>query len=181
MALIARFFGYQLKSIRSLFWAGLIMIVVNPPLLFSAGFQLSFGASLGVILFAKNFQKGLRWSSLAATLSAQVFTIPIIAFQFNQIMPFSFLSNALLLWIIEPLMIWGLLLSFLSLISLGSASLMANFFWLPLQIFIWGGHLGAEYLPEINLRPIFTLLILPIAVVANLFIQKRQPNDQQTV
>lgn len=150
LVLVSQLFGRQTKPLKSLFLAAVVMMIVNPLIFTDIGFQLSFGATLGILLFSQKLKKVLGWSDLATTLAAQIITVPMLALYFGQLSPLSFLSNAFLLWLIEPLMLWGLLLTFLGLISQFLASLVGFFFWLPLQVFIWGGHFWAQILPNIS-------------------------------
>jgi ComEC/Rec2-related protein len=149
IALISQLLGRQARPLRSLFLSGIAMIAVSPRLGFDISFQLSFGASLGILLFSNSFKRIFHWSDLATTLAAQVVTTPILALRFGEISPLSFLSNAFLLWLIEPLMIWGLGLTAFSLVCRPLANLMGAIFWFPLQVFIWGSHFWARLLPQI--------------------------------
>ncbi len=165
LVLFSSLFGRQIKPLRSLFLAAAIMMVFDPLLFTNISFQLSFGASLGILLFSKKLEKIFRWSDLATTLAAQVITVPTLTLYFGQLSPLSFLSNAFLLWLIEPLMIWGLFLTFLGLISRFLVNLIGLFFWLPLQIFIWGGQFWARILPNINVSSrtaILSFFLVPL-------------------
>lgn len=150
IALVSGLLGRQAKPLRSLFLAGVAMIVVNPRLGFDISFQLSFGAVLGILLFGDIFKRVFRWSDLATTLAAQAVTTPILALHFGEISPLSFLSNAFLLWLIEPLMIWGFGLTAFSLVCRPLANLMGAIFWFPLQVFILGSHFWAQLLPQVT-------------------------------
>lgn len=85
------FFGTEKNILNSIFLAGVIIILFFPYELYSLGFQLSFGATLGIILFYKNYLKSLRFlprlirSSLALTISAQIITIPVIAVTLSEL------------------------------------------------------------------------------------------------
>ncbi|KUK78923.1 MAG: DNA internalization-related competence protein ComEC/Rec2 [Microgenomates bacterium 39_7] len=175
LVLFSSLFGRQINSLRGLFLAAAIMMVFDPLLFADISFQLSFGASLGILLFSKKLEKVFRWSDLATTLAAQVITVPILTLYFGQLSPLSFLSNAFLLWLIEPLMIWGLLLTFLGLISRFLASLIGLFFWLPLQIFIWGGEFWARILPNISVSSrtaILSFFLVPLLGLALFFVKE---------
>ncbi|MDD3679343.1 MAG: ComEC/Rec2 family competence protein [Candidatus Shapirobacteria bacterium] len=166
LVLVSQLVGRPINSFRNLFLAGEAMMIVDPLIFLDVGFQLSFGASLGILLFNQRFKKIFRWSDLATTLAAQTMTTPLLALHFNSFSPFSFLSNACLLWLIEPLMLWGLGLTFLGLISQSLAGLLALFFWPPLQVFIWGGHFWAQTLFSISVSErmaLISLIIVPLA------------------
>lgn len=111
--LIGPLFGRKSDSIRGLILAGLIMLVINPFLIYSAGFQLSFAAVLGIILLSSTFKKYLKSDILAATFSAYIFTLPILIYSFGQISLAGPLTNLLVLPIIPILMILGFIASIL--------------------------------------------------------------------
>jgi len=166
LILLAQLFGRPAKGLRNLFLAGGVMTLFDPLIILDIGFQLSFGASLGILLFGRSFKKIFHWSDLATTLAAQTLTTPILAFHFGQLSPFSFISNALLLWLIEPLMLWGLGLTALGLISWSLAGIVGLLFWLPLQVFTWGSHFWAQILPNITISDRLasaSLIVIPLA------------------
>ena len=106
---------------RALLIAAAIMLIFNPLLLFyDVGFQLSFLAVLGIIYlfpifdfhlshFLKN--KGSRWfrQILALTLSAQIFTLPILVYNFGSVSLISPLVNVLVVPLLPVILIFGFL------------------------------------------------------------------------
>ncbi len=97
-------------------FALLLLLLPNPWAIASVGLQLSFGASAGILLFSQDLnrwiQKGLMGKkprkfrfafvrflsgSLATTLGASIFTIPLCAYYFGAVSLISFVSNLLLL------------------------------------------------------------------------------------
>ena len=126
--LLGQKIGRQTMSSRIIVLAASIMLLANPLLLFyDIGFQLSFLAVLGLILFEpimknfikilalkllkfeikKNWEKGL--SLFTVTISAQVFTLPIIVYNFGNVSLVSILTNVLILPIIPAVMFFGFL------------------------------------------------------------------------
>ena len=80
-------------------------------LVFDVGFQLSLTATLGLMTLGSVF---LRWfkiipsifrESLAETLSAIIFTLPVLIITFGHFNPFALFPNALILWLIPFIMI----------------------------------------------------------------------------
>ena len=95
------------------------MVFINPQILvFDVGFQLSFLATAGLIAFADSFEKIFHKvpkffeirSSLAATLSAQIFVLPLLIYYFDQLSIVSPIVNVLIL----PIIPWAMLFGFLS-------------------------------------------------------------------
>ena len=126
----ARIIGRKSANIRILVFAAAIMLAFNPLLLFyDAGFQLSFLAAAGIVYFkepVKNFLRGAPFKDiLAMTLSAQIFTLPILIYNFGRVSLVAPLSNVLAVPILPFLMIFGFLTLAASLISLPLALLVS--------------------------------------------------------
>ncbi len=93
------------------------MTLLNPLiLLYDIGFQLSFGALLGLVWFAGPFQTWLEQGkiptliaeTLAATLGAQLTTGPIIAIYFQTFSLYSLVANLVVGPIIPELTVMGI-------------------------------------------------------------------------
>jgi competence protein ComEC len=116
MGLFGKMFGRRQTGANSLTFTAAVMCLFNPDLLWDAGFQLSFAATMGLVLYADPLQAACerlaeRWLSqemarrIAApiseyflfTLAAQVTTLPIIAWHFHRISLSSMLANPLIL------------------------------------------------------------------------------------
>ena len=122
LLLASQYFGRIAKPERLMVFALSLMLVFNPLLLKEdIGFQLSFLAVAGLIYLQPFFSKILRKipenfqlrSSLSSTLAAQVFTLPVLLYNFGQISLVSPLTNVLILPSIPYLTIAGFLFSFL--------------------------------------------------------------------
>lgn len=121
LSLFARLVGRKSSGMRALFITAGIMILFDPRILFDdIGFQLSFAATAGILLFAERIKFFLKKipeafairTSLATTLAAQVFTTPLIFWHFGGISFIAPLANIVILPLV-PLLMLG---SFLSLI-----------------------------------------------------------------
>ncbi len=142
---LGRHVGRQSVSLNSLFAAAILMTAITPHTLWDVGFQLSFAATLGLILYTDRIQGGLDrllrrflpaeharriigWlnDALIVTLAAQVTTLPIIIYVFRQLSLVSLLTNLLVLPAQPGVMMWG------------GAATMAGLVWLPLgQVVGW--------------------------------------------
>jgi competence protein ComEC len=118
------------------------MLIFDITLVGNVSFQLSALASLGMILFSKNTSasataehKGIAWirEELATTLSAQVFTIPLILFTFGRISLISPISNLLIGWTIPIITVLGLCISLLGWVWLPIGQLLAWVSWVLLE------------------------------------------------
>ncbi len=141
----AQWSGRRYLAQQALGMTVLAMLLVRPPLIFDLGFQLSLAATGGIIFWSSWLKKKLKWSVLATTLGAQMFTWPVLAVYFGQIYPLTLLSNLLLLWLVDFIMIGGMLLGGLGAVFLPAAKLVSHLLWLPLEIFSGGAVWLAEW------------------------------------
>lgn len=128
--LLAQKLGRQTTSTRIIVLVAALMLLFNPLLLFyDVGFQLSFLAVLGIILLdpiikslvkiPSKYQNTL--SLFTVTISAQIFTLPLIIYNFGNISFVSIFTNILILPVIPAIMLFGFLSSIAGIIwaSLG--------------------------------------------------------------
>lgn len=112
VGLVALISGRPKDTILWLFYTAILMIFIDPSIVYSLSFQLSFGATFGIVVFAEKFNKILGIlpavfrEATATSLAAQICTLPLIAIYFGILNPLSVLVNALILWTI-PLIMFG--------------------------------------------------------------------------
>jgi len=120
--LLSQKIGRQTMSSRLIALACALMLLINPLLLFyDVGFQLSFLAVLGLIYLEpliKNFIKRLTKEKVedfvgifSTTFAAQIFTLPIMIYNFGNVSFVSPITNLLVLPIVYGLMVFGFLVS----------------------------------------------------------------------
>jgi len=116
--LLAQYLGRMNVSSRLIVFAGALMLVQNPLLLrLDVGFQLSFLAMLGIIyltplfqnLFRKNPTPAQLKNVLMMTFSAQIFTLPILIYNFGYFSVVAPLTNILILPLLPFIMAFGFL------------------------------------------------------------------------
>jgi competence protein ComEC len=127
--------GRKNLALYSLFLSAIFISIFCPKWLTTVSFQLSYGATLGIILFgrveekkSKDWSSKLKtdiWKDIKLSLSAQLFTAPIIFFYFKQISLIAPLSNLLVSFLIPPLMVFGFLTAILGKINFWLGSLFA--------------------------------------------------------
>ncbi len=145
LALFARQLGRRQNGVNTLAATAAVMAAVNPNALWDAGFQLSFGATLGLILYAQPLQDWLtgllarrlrpepaeKIGAVAGefmlfTLAAQITTLPIMAYQFGRISLVSLLANPFILPVQPAVMV------------LSGLALLLSFIYFPLgQLAAW--------------------------------------------
>jgi len=145
LALFARQVGRRQFAVNALLVVALGMCIWNPLYIWDVGFQLSFFATLGLILYATPFSEfanriitryfpastAEKFAELFSefvllTFAAQLTTIPIMAYHFQRISLVSFIANPFILPPQPAVMI------------IGGLAVMLSLVWLPLgQIVAW--------------------------------------------
>jgi len=116
LAIFARQTGRRQNGLNTLAFTGAVMALLNPNTLWEVGFQLSFAATLGMLLYAGPFRDwftGLLARRLPSetvrkiagpvgayvlfTLAAQLTTLPIMAYQFGRISLVAPIANPFIL------------------------------------------------------------------------------------
>jgi competence protein ComEC len=149
LAALALYFGRQATALNSLVASAIVLTAINPLALWDLGFQLSFAASLGLILlvppltetstalFASklsgerlNEALGFLRELLLVTLAAQVAVTPILIAAFGRLSPVSLLVNFLILPLQPAVMIGGAVATAVGLIPF-LTWLAQGLFWIP--------------------------------------------------
>ena len=147
--LTALYLGRQATAYVSLCASGLLLTAINPLSLWDAGFQLSFAATLGLILFSpaldRFFERGLarvlpqdrakravRYLDdlLIVTLAAQILTLPLILCHFGRVSLIAPLANLLILPAQPAIIIGGGLATLVGLVPF-LQPVAQWIFWLP--------------------------------------------------
>ncbi|HSB91246.1 MAG TPA: ComEC/Rec2 family competence protein [Anaerolineales bacterium] len=170
LAMTAKLLGRRSDALTSLAATGWIMTAWRPSLIADIGFQLSFTATLGLVLFADPFEHAaLEWFQagdhrrkaggvigilrevVLMTLAAQLATLPLTAFHFGRLPVTALPANFLILPVQPALMI------------LGSLTAVSGMIWPPLgKLLGWITFPLASY----NLRVVEGFARLPLASVA---------------
>jgi ComEC/Rec2-related protein len=142
---IAVEWGDRISS-RATLWLALIVATLIEPLgpLYDAGFGLSFSATLGIILFQKNITRWL-WkyhiptlvsSSVAITLGASLWSLPILLYHFWEIPVWSIITNILIAGFLGWILFSGIIYAGFSLISSWLSYIFGFLVYLPTYIVI---------------------------------------------
>jgi len=137
------------------------MSLMDPTTLWDLGFQLSTCATIGLIGFGTMIDeklsatpfgaKDLAWAreGLAATLAAQIPTLPIMLCRLGTPSPWSLLANMILTPVVPYAMASGTIVALLSWISVELASWCA---WIAIPAYAWiiDGSVAIAQLPAPN-------------------------------
>jgi competence protein ComEC len=142
IAFTAVFLGRQRFSFYSLMLAATIMILVKPIVLSDIGFQLSFLATAGIILFREKIFNFLRFlpkafnDDFSTTLAAQSLVVPVIFYHFGSVSAISPVANALVLWTIPLATILGFVFLAISFVIPFVAAAISWVIWAILTFFV---------------------------------------------
>lgn len=95
------------NNLNTLLAAGLILLVLNPNYLYDIGFQLSFVAMFGIVLYYRpiaGLWDSWVWRLVAVTLAAQIAVLPLSCYYFGNIPLVGVFAN-LALWLVVPTII----------------------------------------------------------------------------
>jgi competence protein ComEC len=139
--------GRLANSYNAIIFSATVMLFLNPLLLrYDIGFALSFLAALGIIVtapfwekyFDKKFDALGILETILLTLSAQIFVLPIILYNFHMMSWLSVVVNALVL----PIVPLTMLLVFLSSVL--------GFVFFPFSMVLgWAGYVLLRYETEV--------------------------------
>ena len=99
----------------------IIMLVISPYMLFNIGFQLSYAATLGIVMLYGNISKVIRCrfipgkaaDVIAATLAAQIGVFPVTLIHFNKFSVISVIPNILAAPLLGIITVLGALMALL--------------------------------------------------------------------
>lgn len=119
VVLIARMLNRETDVYTTVAFAVMLLLTASPYMLFNVGFQLSFAATLSIVLFYRNIKALLTRicipsgiaGVLSATLAAQLGVLPVTLACFNRVSLISVLSNLLAVPLLEFITILGMLMA----------------------------------------------------------------------
>lgn len=169
-------FKKKVHPIKTLILSLYILIILNPYSVFNLGLQLSYLATLGIVVFSKKLSYSMSKpfkklekkkriyklisvviGCISLTLSAQVFVLPVQIVSFNTISPMLILSNILVYYITMPILSLGLfsiIVSFVPILPMLILKITFPFIWFLVNI----TELLAKITPSLSI-PSFPLII----------------------
>jgi ComEC/Rec2-related protein len=164
-----------------------VLLCINPYYLFDVCFQLSFSAVLSIMIFNPLFRRVMISNNilidkalniLSMTLSAQVLTLPINIYYFNQLPLFFLVANMIVLPVL-PFYIFTILVSaVLYAVGWGNdvALFISRFFS---DVVVFGGNveklIGIEIAnPQFYISSLMLFVLLSVFLLIALFFMKRK-------
>ena len=169
---LAPLLGRAYSIYTALALAALCMTALEPSLIFDAGFQLTVLATGGLPLLVPPIQRRLvrwlRWlpvaggisELLAATLAAQIATLPVLVLTFHQLSLIAPLANLLTVPLLAPLLVLGAALAGAG--ALGLSLITTALAWLAWPL-LWFANAVIAACAAVPLGS-FTIPALPLTV-----------------
>jgi len=148
LVLIAHLIGRRVVALNTLLFAAALLALGDPLVLGDVGFQFSFFATLGIVLYTEPLAAAVlgliaRLAPAAAvalltgpvteflimTIAAQLSTLPLTAYYFQRLLPVSLIANAFILPAQPAVMILGGIAVMFGLIALPLGKLVAAAAW----------------------------------------------------
>ncbi len=132
----------KVKQLGSLVVAATLLLLFNPLWIWDLGFQLSFLATLGLILTVPAITKRLGWlpptiaSLIAVPLAATIWTLPLQLYVFGVVPPYSILLNIIVTPLISVISIGGIISAVTALILPFAGSFLASVLHYPTNFLI---------------------------------------------
>jgi competence protein ComEC len=143
LLLLAQHLGRLSQATRAVVFASTFMLFLNPLLLrLDVGFQLSFLAILGIIYLQPTFSNLFKKipnpkifpvrTTLSTTIAAQIFTLPILVYNFGYIPLISLPANILIVPFLAPITILIFIFGISGMIFWGLGYILSWPTWLSL-------------------------------------------------
>lgn len=132
----------KVKQLGSLIVAATLLLLINPLWIWDLGFQLSFLATLGLIVTVPSITKRLGWlpptiaSLIAVPLAATIWTLPLQLYVFGVVPSYGILLNIIVTPLISVISIGGIISAVAALILPLSGSVLASVLHYPTDLLI---------------------------------------------
>ena len=183
----------EADSVNSLSIALVALLIFNPYSVMDVGLQLSFLATLGIILFGNKIHRHLSkpfkfenkhiqrvadfvLTTLSVSISAIIFTTPVIAWNFGTVSIIAPISNMLLIWIINGIFIASIFVVILAFVCMPVAKIIVVPFAFVAVLILECAVLLAEIpFATIYIDTVYEVIVLAyIYIVLFLFINDKQ-------
>jgi competence protein ComEC len=141
-ALIGLALRRKVMQLGSLLLAATLLLLFNPLWIWDLGFQLSFLATLGLIVTVPPLTQRLNWlpsaiaSLIAVPLAATIWTLPLLIHMFSVVAVYSLPLNILATAFISVISIGGMISALASLIFPQAGSALASLLYHPTHLLI---------------------------------------------
>ncbi|MDI6601456.1 MAG: DNA internalization-related competence protein ComEC/Rec2 [Thermoanaerobacteraceae bacterium] len=131
VVLIGNTYDEEIDVLSGIALAAFIILFINPLNLFDIGFQLSFGATLAILLIYRKLSglipfKGYIADAVSSTISAEIGVLPVSIYYFFRLPVYSLLANLIIVPLIPVIFVLGII-----------SIILGSIFWPMSYIFVF--------------------------------------------
>ncbi|MBN1162563.1 ComEC/Rec2 family competence protein [Patescibacteria group bacterium] len=143
---IGKYYGREINVLPAIIFTAAVMLILDATNAWSLSFQLSFLATLGLVLYEGFFKDIITkifkrehfiLSDLSSTLAAQVLVLPLLSYNFGSISVISPLANMLTLWIVPIATILGGVYLLTGFVGVIFSYIFTIPIYILLDLFVW--------------------------------------------
>ena len=203
--------AYRKKDLPTTLCIPLLLILIsNPFLIKSMSLILTYGGTISIILFNNNILQVLNHISIekianapeflkkiisklneiiSLTLSAQILIIPIIMYSYNTFSTVFLLTSILSSIVVGPIIMGGLIIIFISFISIELAQRLSLYIEVPLKLLmhiceVFSGFKYSQIYvttPKLLYMVIYFLIVIIISYLYTVYKIKEKNNTQKRI
>jgi competence protein ComEC len=137
--------------------AAFALLVHRPSAMADVGFQLSFAATLGIVVLASRFMR--RWprlplrleAAVAASLAAQLVLLPLLLVHFHRLSPAALFLNLAAVPLSALVLVTGLLVPIAAMLAPALASLAGDAAWISAHALLRSAQV-VRWMPALDVR-----------------------------
>jgi competence protein ComEC len=140
--LVALLLERKIKPLAALLLTAVVLLLWNPLWIWDLGFQLSFAATIGLLVTVPPLSKALDWLPgaivplVAVPIAAYLWTLPLQLYSFGTLSPYSILVNVVTTPFVSLISLGGMISALAALVWLPAGSFLAWLLLYPTQIMI---------------------------------------------
>lgn len=195
LVILAKVTGRVNDMTRALFLAGFFMVLHNPQIVvFDPSFQLSFVATLGLIFLSPKLNQFFTFvpkkfylrETISATLSTQIFVLPLLLYMMGELSLVAVFVNLLVLMFIPLTMLLGFLSGVFSFVSTWLALPFAylTYFLLAYELKVVEFFAGLPLVSlKVNFFPVWLMLFVYLIyffIFKKIIFQKEEKIEDET-
>ncbi len=195
MLLVMKLLKFRHYILNVVALASLIQMLIDPSIVYTVSFQLSYLAVSGIIVLYPQLEKYIHtpwkalnhlYSCIGITLCATLATAPLVWINFGTF-PVYFLLTNILISLLSVLIVWVgfllILLIYVPVVSVGIAGLVSILIQFLIEIISWISSLPHAQLTVNSMDKIGLIIMLSELVIAFIILLPgilRQPDNSQT-
>lgn len=185
---VGKHFFKQPSIYNALAASAFVLLCYDPYYLWSVGFQLSYLAVLGIVIFQKPIYRCLYikntwldkvWQLSCVSTSAQLLTFPVCIYYFHQF-PNLFLISNLIAVPLSGLILYALIIllsfSWIPFISIWLGKLVSGMVWIMNSVIRWFNELSFAVWDKIPATVLSTILLYATVIAAAVWLIHKKKN-----